>query len=279
MAGQQQRQSGEGVMRLALWQTAGMPADKPANLAALARTARAAALAGAELLLCPECWLSGYNIPEDCAALAEPAGGPSAIAIAAIARETGLAIVYGYAEREGERLYNSAAAIGPDGAPLGHYRKTHLFGDFERALYTPGDAFAPPFVYRGWRMGMLICYDVEFPEAVRAVALSGAELLLIPTAITPEYGCVPGVIVPARAVENQIFVAYCDHAGEENGLAYLGGSCLAGPDGKLLATAGAAEALLFADITHATLSANAASFPYRRERRPELYARSLLIDS
>ncbi|MDD2705578.1 MAG: hypothetical protein PHU07_09645, partial [Acidocella sp.] len=78
MAGQQQRQSGAGVMRLALWQTIGAPADKPANLAALARTARAAALAGANLLLCPECWLSGYNIPEDCAALAEPADGPSA---------------------------------------------------------------------------------------------------------------------------------------------------------------------------------------------------------
>jgi nitrilase len=264
-------------LRLALWQSSGTPGGKAANLAALARIARAAAQAGAELLLCPECWLSGYNLtPADIAAQAEPACGPSAAAIAAIARQSGLAIVYGYAEREGARLYNSAAAIGPDGALLGHYRKTHLFGDFERGLYMPGTAFAPPFTYRGWQLGMLICYDVEFPEAVRSVALAGAELLLIPTAITPEYGCVPGSIVPARAVENQIFVAYCDHAGVENGLAYLGGSCLMGPDGKALSSAGAGEALLIASISRAGLAAAAQLFPYRRERRPELYARAAM---
>jgi 5-aminopentanamidase len=256
-------------LRLALWQTAGHPADKAANLAALDRTARAAAAAGAQVLLCPECWLGGYNV--DAAAQAEAADGPSAAAIAAIAADAGLAIVYGYAEQDGTVVYNSAAAIGPDGARLGNYRKTHLFGDFERGQYQPGTQFAPPFRYLGWQIGMLICYDVEFPEAVRAVALSGADLLLIPTALTPEYACVPGAIVPARAVENQIFVAYCDHAGTENGLTYLGGSCLAGPDGKLLASAGAGETLLLADISHATLAETAPAFSYLRDRRPELY--------
>ncbi len=256
-------------MRIALWQTAGHLADKAANLAALSRTARAAAKAGAELLLCPECWLGGYNAAQ--AGLAEAVDGPSAAAIAALARETGLAIVYGFAERDGEAVYNSAIAIGPDGARLGLYRKLHLFGDFERGEYVAGSAFMPPFTYRGWKIGLLICYDVEFPEAVRHVALAGAELLLIPTALTPEYGCVPGAIVPARAVENQIYVGYCNHSGEEDGLVYLGGSCLAGPDGQALAAAGRGEALLLADISHETLHEAGKLFPYRRDRRPEIY--------
>jgi nitrilase len=257
-------------MRLAVWQTQGFGADRGANLAALAATARAAAAAGATLLLTPECWLGGYNV--DIAAGAEPADGPSARAIAALARETGLAIAYGYAERDGEAVYNSAAVIGPEGTVLGHYRKTHLFGDFERAAYTPGICFSRPFAFGGFNIGLLICYDIEFPEAVRATALAGADLILIPTALTPEYEAVPGIIVPARAVENQCFVAYCNHAGTENGLTYLGGSCIAGPDGGKLAAAGAGEALLIADIEPSMIAALAATFPYRAERRPELYA-------
>lgn len=256
-------------MRLALWQTAGHLADKAENLAALSRTARAAAQAGAELLLCPECWLGGYNAPQ--AGLAETVDGPSASAIAEIARENNLAIVYGFAERDGEIVYNSAIAIGSNGERLGLYRKLHLFGDFERGEYVPGSGFMPPFTYCGWKIGLLICYDVEFPEAVRHVALAGAELVLIPTALSPEYGCVPGAIVPARAVENQIYVCYCNHAGEEDGLAYLGGSCLAGPEGRVLASAGAGEALLLADISQETLQDAAKLFPYRRDRRPEIY--------
>jgi len=110
-------------------------------------------------------------------------------------------------------VYNSAAVIGPAGTVLGQYRKTHLFGDFERAAYAPGKSFCQPFSLGGFSLGLLICYDVEFPEAVRATALAGADLILIPTALTPEYAVVPELIVPARALENQVFVAYCNHAG------------------------------------------------------------------
>jgi nitrilase len=260
-------------VKLAIWQTAGIPGDKQANLEALAQTANAASAAGAELLLCPECWLAGYNIPDDCHAFAETIDGPSAREISALAKKYGLAIVYGYAERDavtGE-IFNSAQAIGPNGKSLGNYRKTHLFGDFERALYQPGEGFAPPFTLAGWKIGMLICYDVEYPEAVRSVALAGADLILIPTALTDEYACVPDLIVPARSVENQVFVAYCNHAGVENGLAYLGRSRLTGPDGQAIVSAARGEALLIAEIDQQTLRDAAGTFPYRRDRRPELY--------
>jgi predicted amidohydrolase len=259
-------------MRLALWQTEGHFEGKAANLAALSRMAQASALAGADIVLCPECWLSGYNLSKEaCEKEAEPQGGTSMQVIGRIAADNNIAIAYGYVERDGAVLYNSAAFVGCDGNLLGHYRKVHLFSDFEHARYIPSNSFAPSFLYRDWRIGLLICYDVEFPEAVRAVALEGANLILIPTALTPEYGAVPDRIVPARAVENQIFVAYCNHSGVENGLEFLGSSCLAGPYGEKLVAAGAGEALLIADISHDMLERAKPVFPYRRDRRPELY--------
>lgn len=261
-------------LKLALWQTEGHRADPVANVAALARAARSAAAAGAEILLCSECWLQGYNIPDRCAELAEERDGASAARIAAIAKDSGIAIVYGYAERDPANgaVYNSAQAIAPDGTSLANYRKTHLFGDFERTLYRPSDGFVAPFSLGGWRIGLLICYDVEFPEAVRHLALAGADLILIPTALTGEYSCVPEFIVPARAIENQIFVAYCNHVGAEDGMRFIGKSRLSGPDDPAIVVAGDGESLLIGTIAQETIAASAPVFPYRADRRPALYA-------
>ncbi|MGY4532133.1 putative amidohydrolase [Pseudomonas sp. TE3786] len=257
-------------MRLALWQTEGHPGDIAANLADLAVQARAAASAGAQLLLCSELWLGGYNLR---AQQAEAADGPSAQHIAELAREHGIAICYGYAEshEDGGKPYNSAQVIDANGTRLSNYRKTHLFGTFERTLFTPGERLEKPFEFAGWSIGLLICFDVEFPENVRKLTLEGTELLLIPTALTPEYRAVPDLIVPARAVENQLFVAYCNHSGIEAGLAFLGGSCVAAPDGSKLASAGNGEALLVVDLDHGQRAAQEGTFPYLAGRRPELY--------
>jgi predicted amidohydrolase len=238
-------------------------------------TASAAASAGAALLLCPECWLCGYHIGAAIGALAEPADGPSAQRIGAIARHSGIAIAYGYAERDAASgyIYNSVQVIGADGAALAHYRKTHLFGPDERAAYCPGNNFAPPFEFAGFKVGLLICYDVEYPEAVRSLALMGADLVLIPTALTEEYAAVPDFLVPARSIENQVYIAYCNRAGVENGMRFLGGSCLTGMDGKALAAAGAGEALIIGEISQQAQQAAANVYPYRADRRPELYGR------
>jgi 5-aminopentanamidase len=261
-------------MRIALWQTAGFPADVAANLAALERTAQAAAAAGAELLLCPECWLCGYNIGAAVVDLAEPHDGPSAQRVSSIARANGIAIAYGYAELDvaNRWVHNAVQVFGPDGEPLSGYRKTHLFGPAERAEYRAGDCFEPPFALGGFKIGLLICYDIEYPEAVRVLALMGAELLLVPTALTDEYAAVPQFIVPARSVENQIYIAYCNRAGTENGMRFLGGSCLTGVDGRALAAAGAGEALIVGQISRRVQQAAAVAYPYRADRRPELYS-------
>jgi nitrilase len=261
-------------MKLALWQTAGYPADVAANLAALESTARAAASAGAALLLCPECWLCGYNIGATVRSLAEAADGASMRRIAAIAREQHIAIAYGYAELEtaSGHLYNAVQVIAADGAVLSHYRKTHLFGAAERSAYRAGDGFAPLFMLGGFTTALLICYDVEFPEAVRSLALMGAQLLLVPTALTDDYAAIPEFIVPARAIENQLYIAYCNHAGVENGMRFLGGSCLTGMDGQALAVAGSGEALIIAEISGHARDTGKSMYPYQIDRRPELYA-------
>jgi 5-aminopentanamidase len=268
------------IVKLALWQTVGIPGDVPANLAALEQTAIAASTAGAAILLCPECWLCGYNIGGAIAVLAEPRDGASARRIATIARENKLAIAYGYAERDTEsgHIFNAVQVIGPDGLALSHYRKTHLFGPDERAAYTQADQLEAPFNFQGFNIGLLICYDIEFPENARCLALMGADLILIPTALSDDYAAVSDFIVPARSIENQIYVAYCNHAGVENGLRYLGGSCVTGMDGKALAKAGPGEALLITEISKPAMDAAAATYPYRSERRPELYGKVVLSE-
>jgi predicted amidohydrolase len=263
-------------MKLAMWQTLGFAGDVDANLAALERTVSAAASVGAELLLCPECWLCGYHIGTAVAELSETRDGASAARIAAFARRYQIAIAYGYAERDGTdgRVYNAAQVIGADGSTLSHYRKTHLFGPQERDAFYPGDGFETPFTFRDFNVGLLICYDVEHPEAVRSLRLMGADLILIPAALTEAYATVPEFIVRARALENQVTLAYCNHAGVENGMSFLGRSCLVSADGSVTGSAGASEALVIADIERPS-PAVIELYPYVADRRPELY--SLLV--
>jgi nitrilase len=261
-------------MKLAIWQTTGHPGDVAANLRALDCAAQAAAAAGAKVLLTPECWLAGYNIPTQIADLAECRDGPSATAIARCATTHDIAIVYGYAERDpgNGAVFNSAHVIGADGSSLSNYRKTHLFGPMERAAFRPGDRFEPPCRLGGFSVGLLICYDVEFPEAVRTLKLMGAQLILAPTATSDDYAAVTRCIVPARAIENQLAIAYCNHAGVENGLHYLGGSCLVRADGSPVVSAGSADALLVTAIEHDMLVDRLGLYPYLSDRRPELYS-------
>src|SRR5581483_11757261 len=248
-------------MKLALWQTVGVPTDIEANLKTLEQTAQAAAVAGASLLLCPECWLCGYNIGSAVADLAEPHDGASGERIAAIARHHRIAIAYGYAERESMsgHVYNAAQVFSPEGKRLAHYRKAHLFGPDERASYRAADCFEPPFEFEGFKFGLLICYDVEFPESVRSLALGGADVVLVPTASADDAPTIPEFIVPARSAENQIFIAYCNRAGVEGGMRFLGGSCLTGVDGRAIVSAGFGEALIVGEIDPHTRSAATAA--------------------
>ncbi len=202
-------------MRTALLQSSGRPGSVLENLRVLDEAAGRAAAAGAGLLVAPELFLTGYAIGGDIVRLAEPADGDSADAVAEIASTHGLAIAYGYPERDGESVFNSAQLLSADGDRLANYRKTHLFGCFERDHFTPGDVPVVQAQLHGLRVGLMICYDVEFPENVRAHALAGTDLLLVPTAQMHPFQFVAESLVPVRAFENQMYVAYVNRVGQE----------------------------------------------------------------
>ena len=260
------------MIRLALFQGPTDSGTVATNLALLDAQAAAAAAQGATLLVLPEMFLTGYNLGRDrIHALAESADGPSAKAASDIALHHGVALLYGYPERDGDRIYNSACLILADGTLAASYRKAHLFGPDERATFTAGDAIATVVEVGDLRVGVLICYDVEFPESVRLLALAGADLVAVPTALMPPYEFVPASMIPTRAFENQVFVAYANRCGAENGLHYIGSSCVAAPDGSVLAAAGDAQELIVADLDPLRYGASRDANTYFRDRRPELY--------
>ncbi|MGQ3276454.1 MAG: nitrilase-related carbon-nitrogen hydrolase, partial [Shinella sp.] len=164
--------------------------------------------------------------------------------------ENGIAIVSGFAEQEGTLTYNSALftdGIGTNAV----YRKSHLYGEYERNVFKPGVPTSVMVELGGVRLGMLICYDVEFPENVRRLALAGADLIVVPTALPKGSSgtFIANHMIQVRAFENQVFVAYINHCGADDNFTYAGLSRIAAPDGSLIASAPAeGEMLLFAEI-------------------------------
>jgi predicted amidohydrolase len=256
-------------VRLALLQMRAAPGDATANLATIEAAAREAAAGGAGALLVPELAVTGYGAGAMIAATAGGADGAHAGALGAIAVAHGLTVVAGLAERAGDALYNTALVSGPGGSRA-RYRKRHLYGAYERALFTPGEEAPWPFDLGGVRAGLLVCYDIEFPECARALAVAGAALILAPTAL-PASGHAEFIaqkMIPVRAFENQVFVAYANHAGADDRFAYAGQSVIAAPDGAELARADArAPALLFADIDPGAYAASRAENAYLADRR------------
>jgi predicted amidohydrolase len=256
-------------MNVSVYQARGVAGDAATAVCRMRIVARKAAALGADLVIFPELFVSGYNTGHAVRSLAEPAEGPTAAAVAAMAAGNRVAVLYGYPEREGRRIYNSAQLIDAAGRPVANYRKTHLYGRWERGLFTPGDTLVTARV-AGLTIGILICYDVEFPEAVRALALAGAELVAVPTALVQPFDVVARTLVPARAMENQLYVAYAGLCGEEGELGYCGLSCIVGPDGRDLARAGRRPGLLCAGIDMPAIAASRRLNPYLTDRRPGL---------
>jgi 5-aminopentanamidase len=238
-------------MRIAALQMHAIAGDGEANIERIAAAAGDAASGGAKLLIVPELAVTGYGAGEAAfARLASPASGNIVERLGAIARQNALAIVAGFAEQEGTHTYNSALftdGIGTNAV----YRKSHLYGDYERRSFRPGVPASVMVELGGVRLGMLICYDVEFPENVRRLALAGADLVVVPTALPKGASgtFIAGHMIQVRAFENQVFLAYINHCGADDHFTYAGLSRIAAPDGKLLAEAPAeGETLLFAEI-------------------------------
>jgi predicted amidohydrolase len=248
-----------------------LPLDVAGNLQRLHQLALEAK--GADLLVLPEMFLTGYNIGVDAVSvLAEVYNGESAQQIARIAKTTGIAILYGYPERTGDgQIYNAVQLIDANGERLCNYRKTHLFGDLDRSMFSAGTDDFPIVELNGWKLGFLICYDLEFPENTRRLALAGAELILVPTANMTPFDFIADVTVRARAYENQCYVAYANYCGHEGDIQYCGQSSIAAPDGSRIAQAGLDEALIVGELDRQLMVDSRAANRYLNDRRPELY--------
>lgn len=250
----------------------GVLGDPDANLAALDEAASSARAAGADLLVTPEMFVSGYNVGADLPSLTPD---DPVTPLADIARRHGIALVVGGPERMGPgRIANAAHVLGADGALLATYRKTHLFGELDTAMFAPGDTLCPVLTYRGVRLAVMICYDVEFPETVRAAALAGADAVLVPTAQMEPYAFIAEHLIRVRAWENQVYVVYVNRCGSEKDLDYVGRSSIAAPSGDVLSVAGADEpGLVMATVDPAVVRAAQEANPYLHDLRAELYAR------
>ncbi|MEQ8287699.1 carbon-nitrogen hydrolase family protein [Thalassospira sp.] len=246
--------------------------DKPTRIASLARRAREARDAGAELIAAPEMYLTGYNIGrEKILAESEPLSGESLSAVCDIARETGIAIVVGFGELGDDgRNYNACALFDKTGKRRLLHRKIQLFGELDRSCFAPGNNMPLVIDWNGIKVSMLICYDVEFPELVRSIALKGCDLLLVPTAQMAPYDRVAEMMVPVRAMESQMFLAYANRCDQEGALDYVGKSVICSP-WRDLARADGQDGLIMADLDFDALKKSRAEFPYLADRRPESY--------
>jgi predicted amidohydrolase len=236
---------------------------------------------GAQLIVFPEAALSGYcfDALDQARAAAEPVTGPSVQAFARVCQAKDVYVVIGMLEEAGERLYNSAVLIGPGGL-IACYRKAHLpFLGVDR-LVDPGDSGLQVYDTGLGRLGLLVCYDLRFPEAARCLALNGVDIIALPTNWPEGAESAPDFIAPTRALENRIFVIACDRCGHERGFDFIGKSVIVDPAGCRLAQAGRGEEIIVATFDpglarQKRLVIRPGEFELDTVggRRPELYAR------
>lgn len=229
-------------LTIAIAQLTTEPYAVEANREASVAEARRAFEQGARLVVLPELVVTGYVADrERLLPVAEQIGGPTVSAWTQVAAKSGGYVVGGLCERAGDRLYNTAVMVGPEGLVL-HYRKLHPFRE-EKHVFEPGDLGLPVADTALGRVGLCICYDLRFVETLRALALRGAELVCVPTAWLPGFdaerwdaeGYCPqarGAILQANL--NQVFVACASQAGRRDGLDFLGSSIIADPYGKVV---------------------------------------------
>jgi 5-aminopentanamidase len=261
--------------------------DHPAHNAALAAEAIAAAVSdGAQLVVLPELANSGYVFRqvEEAQEAAAPADGDLLHAWGCEAARGDALVVAGFCELAPDgRLFNSAALLDADEV-LAVYRKVHLWGE-ERRWFAGGEESAPVVPTRLGRIGLAVCYDVEFPELTRGLALDGAELIAVPTNWPREEAAPDGrpilhSLAATTAYWNKIFVAVCDRCGTERACEFEGGSVIAGPDGTLragpVAHRGVQTLHADCDLVQARDKRTGVHNDAFADRRPAQYAAALL---
>lgn len=260
-------------LRVCLVQTTSDKQSREHNLERAAEAVKAAAAGGALLVVFPEMYTAGYEAGGRLRSVCEPADGPSFEAMARLAAENRINVIYGYPESRDGKIYNSANLIDNEGRLVGTYSKTRLF-EGEKKNFTPG-SYYPVFDTDIGRIGMLICYDIEFPEPARRLAVKGADLIVCIAANMAPFHELHARLSLVRAVENSVPVAYCNYTGRDDKFEYTGRSGLYEPNGELLSSPGYAtgsgcldEGLIYADVDWSKYNSDRTAYDYIMQISP-----------
>lgn len=270
-----------GTVRVAAAQFDPRLGDIAHNVARIESLLDHAAGNGAEMVVFPECAITGYTVGslDEARALAQPADGKAVRAIEARCAARNTHCVIGTLLAQDDRVYNAALLLGPSGL-IGAYLKAHLPYCGADRFISKGDTGFHVFDTAVGRVGVLICYDLRFPEAARTLALRGADLIALPTNWPTGAETAPEFMARARAFENRVFVIACNRVGVERGARYIGRSCIVAPSGQHLADASPTEEdVIFADIDlqqarnkRLIVTPGEFEMDFFADRRPELYA-------
>ena len=254
-------------MKVELAQLAGQDNGTAYNLQR-ALAAIAACAPDTQLIVFPETHLMGFPSAETVAQVAEPLDGPTVQAVQQAARERNIAVAIGVAENDHGKFYNTTLLITPQGIAL-KYRKTHLWAS-DRGVFSAGDRFAT-CEWNGIRVGLLICYDIEFPETARAMAQLGVDLIIVTNGNMDPYGPTHRTAIMARAQENQAFAVMVNRVGYgDGGLLFAGGSALVDPFGTLLHESDREEGQVSVELDFSQLAAARRDYRYLNDQRLRL---------
>jgi omega-amidase len=258
------------MIRIALAQMDVEWADPEANLATARQMVAQAATAGADLIVLPELWGSGYDLAH-AADYTTPLDSGLFGEMVALAREHDLHVAGSLLEACEGRVYNTCVLAGPQGL-LGHYRKVHLFRLMDEDRYlAPGGRPALCDSLPWGATALAICYDLRFPELFRGYAVAGARLMVIPAQWPVRRIEHWRALLRARAIENQCVVAGCNRAGADGDAVFGGASAVIGPWGEVLVEGDDAPALLVAQVDLAEVEKARRHIPVFGDRRPECY--------
>jgi len=263
-------------IKLALCQISSKREDKEANLQKIENLTLKAKQQGADLAIFPEMSLTGYVVLDQVYELSESVPGPSVARVEALAKKTGIHVVFGMpelSEKSKGTIYNTAVLVGPKGL-IGKYRKMYLptHSVFEEKRYFRTGYEPAAFQTEIGNIGLTICYDVFFPEVFRLARLKGAQLIVCISASPAVRRGYFEILIAGRALENTAFLAYVNLTGVEDGLQFWGGSRLIYPTGDVAAKAKYdLEDFVLCDVDFSDLRAAETFIPTLRDLRSELY--------
>jgi predicted amidohydrolase len=263
-------------IKLALAQISSKRENKKENLQKIEKLTLKAKEQGADLIIFPELSLTGYVVLDQIYELAETIPGPTTEKVEALAKKTGMHIIFGMpelSEKTQATVFNTAVFVGPQGL-IGNYRKMYLptHSVFEEKRYFRPGYQTASFQTDLGNIGLCICYDVFFPEVLRLTRLKGAQLIVCISASPAVRRGYFEILTSARALENTAYLAYVNLAGVEDGLQFWGGSRLVGPTGDVLAKANYDEEdFIICEVDYGDLRTTETFIPTLRDLRPELF--------